>query len=107
MYKLERIDAPDNESFLSEAFKRFAYDLAGKQEKLLQEYIQEVADENNVSFKCAMAFVQKYMTIIFDIKETDGKHYLTLRGEFKPIEDVLNDDSSMSECEKELWGQDI
>lgn len=97
----------NNGNFLSEALERFAYDFAGKQEELLRKYIQEVADENNVGFNCAQAFVQKYMRLIFDVKEKEGKHYLTLHGEFKPIEEVLNDNSVDLdvECEKELWGR--
>lgn len=107
MFEIERINAPyNNEMFLTEAFERFAYDLAEKQEELLKKYIQEVADENNVGFKCAKAFIQKYMYLVFDIKEQDGRHFLTLRGEFKPIEEVLNDDSVEMdiECKNELWG---
>ena len=44
------------------------------------------------------------MYLIFDIKEQDENHYLTLCGEFKPIEEVLKDDSVKLdvECEKEL-----
>lgn len=107
MFEIERINAPyNNEMFLTEAFERFAYDLAEKQEELLKKYIQEVADKNNVGFECAKAFIKKYMMIIFDIQEKDGKDYLTIRGEFKPIEEVLTDNSDdvSLECEKELWG---
>lgn len=62
-----------------------------KQETLLKKYIQSVADENNVSFECAKAFIQKYMLLVFDVEEQDGKYFITLHGEFKPIEEVIDE----------------
>lgn len=67
-----------------------------------EHFIQEYADKYNISFKCAEKFLCKYYNINIGVEVTDGKYYMVFTSQLKPVEEIIVDDTDMSECEQEL-----
>ena len=44
----------------------------------------------------------KYYNINIGVEVTDGKYYMVFTSQLKPVEEIIVDDTDMSECEQEL-----
>lgn len=69
-----------------------------------EKFIQNYADEHDVSFDCAYYFLKRFYDITIDVEIEDGRCYCIFTSKCRPLDEVLSDGSEYNlECENELW----
>ena len=88
---------------LSAMINEMAMIVCQKMENVLVDMVQSFADEQNISFECALKFFKKYYYITYDVECKKGEYFLVMDTQFKSVDVVLSEDYEIGyDCEKEL-----
>ena len=97
-------------NFIAEQEKSMAKEMMGKLENMIKQFIQNIAEELNVSFKCATYYVKKYFDLNYTLNMDDEECLVVeLIPTWKSPEDILDDLGEIKdvECERELLYRDV
>ena len=95
---------------IAELEKSMANEMMKKLENMLKQFIQNTAEELNVSSKCAKYYVKKYFDLNYTLNMDDEECIvIKLIPTWKSPEDILEDLSEIKdvECERELLYRDL
>ena len=78
-------------------------DLSSIYSRVTREFIEYVAEENNVDTEVAEWLISKELDITYNIEEQDdGKMYLVLESRMKPAPEILELVSNESDYDKQM-----
>lgn len=95
---------------LAELEKSMAKEMMETLENMIKQFIQNTAEELNVSFKCAKYYVKKYFDLNYTFNMDDEECLVVkLIPTWKSPEDILEDLGEIKdvECERELLYRDV
>lgn len=96
---------------ISELEKSMANEMMKELENMLKQFIQNTAEELNVSFKCATYYVKKYFDLNYTLNMDDEECLVVeLIPTWKSPENILEDLGEIKddvECERELLYRDV
>lgn len=96
---------------IAELEKSMANEMMEKLENMIKQFIQNTAEELNVSFKCAKYYVKKYFDLNYTLNMDDEECLVVkLIPTWKSPEDILDDLGEIKddvECERELLYRDV
>ncbi len=70
--------------------------------RVTKEFINHVAEKNNIEYDVAEWLISKQLNLIYDVEEKDDKFYLTVTGEMKPLEEILELIKDKTDYDKEM-----
>lgn len=70
--------------------------------RVTKEFIEHVAEKNSVDYDVAEWLISKELDLTYNIEEKDDKFYLTVTGELKPLEEILELIGNKTEHDKKM-----